>query len=372
MKSSLIALGLAASVLSGTVHAEEPVTKLNHVFVIMMENRAFDQVIGNPNAPFINQWSHSANLANNYYGVGHPSLTNYLELLGGSNFGITNDNKPDWHGSTPADNLNEPLYGAGMDTATPADIAPFNVALPSAPYVAKTIADQLVEANMSWKSYQESLPAAGADMINYSDGDFSNMDNLANIQNLYAVKHNPFVYFANIQENSGSRNGLGNSVGFDGLHGLYADLRTGHVPNLSFIAPNQCHDMHGIGNGSDFCYYGSDTLMQMSDAYLQKIVTSIKSSPAWKHGHNAIVAVWDENDFGPEENRVVAVVDTSYGVHGVSSNVEYSHFSMLKTLETGFGLPCLNHACDANVQVMSDMFARDNNGYGYEREQDRF
>ncbi len=50
-------------------------------------------------------------------------------------------------------------------------------------------------------------------------------------------------------------------------------------------------------------------------------------------------------------------MDTNYGVSGVSSDVFYTHFSLLRTLEAGFGLPCLNHACDANAGVMSDLFA---------------
>jgi hypothetical protein len=49
---------------------------------------------------------------------------------------------------------------------------------------------------------------------------------------------------------------------------------------------------------------------------------------------------------------------TNYGAAGLTSDVPYNHFSFLKTLETAFGLPCLNHACDAAVQVMTDVFAR--------------
>jgi hypothetical protein len=41
---------------------------------------------------------------------------------------------------------------------------------------------------------------------------------------------------------------------------------------------------------------------------------------------------------------------------GVHSNVYYNSFSLLKTLEGGFRLPCLNHACDNDVKVMSDLF----------------
>lgn len=362
MKKSIMALSISAALLTGPAfahndHASDQVPGLDHVFLIMMENHAYGQIIGNSDAPFLNQWAQSANLASNYFGVGHPSLTNYLETVGGSNFGITNDNYPDWHYATPSPGLNEPIAGTGMDTATPAAIAPFNIDVPAAPYIGETIADQLVAVNKSWKSYQESLPASGADNVNYSDGDFSNLSavNQAGVQKLYAVKHNPFVYFANIQANTDPDSGLGNSVGFDGLNGLYADLRSGKVPNFSFIAPNQCHDMHGVGGGSPLCTNDA-TLIQMGDASVKKLVTAIKGSKAWQHGKNAIVAVWDENDFGSDPNQVVAIVDTNYGVHGVTSNAPYSHFSLLKTLEAGFDLPCLNHACDANVKVMADMF----------------
>lgn len=365
MKQFLVALSASAVLLSGVAHAkdkDDDIPKLNHVFLIMMENHAYDQIIGNANAPFINQLATSANLASNYFAVGHPSLTNYLEVVGGSNFGVTSDNNPNWHhGSTDPKAIN-PLAGTGTDTGTPASIAPFNVDLPPTPYVAQTIADQLVASGKSWKTYQESLPATGADNVNSSDGIFSNLSSdikQSDVQRLYAVKHNPFVYFANVQANTDPNNGLNNIMGFDGLKGLYADLSTGKVPNFSFIAPNQCHDMHGIGNGGALCNT-DPTLIQMGDATVQKLVTAIKGSKAWQHGKNAIIVVWDENDFGSDPNRVVTIVDTNYGVHGVTSSQPYSHFSLLKTLEAGFDLPCLNHACDNNVNVMSDLFDKSN------------
>lgn len=31
-------------------------------------------------------------------------------------------------------------------------------------------------------------------------------------------------------------------------------------------------------------------------------------------------------------------------------------YSLLRTREAGFGLPCLNHACDATSKVMNDLF----------------
>jgi len=41
----------------------------------------------------------------------------------------------------------------------------------------------------------------------------------------------------------------------------------------------------------------------------------------------------------------------------VKSERRYTHFSLLRSLEAGFRLPCLNHACDESVDAMSDLFA---------------
>jgi hypothetical protein len=58
-------------------------------------------------------------------------------------------------------------------------------------------------------------------------------------------------------------------------------------------------------------------------------------------------------------NQVLTIVDTNYGTHGVQSGNYYTHFSLLRTLEGGFRLPCLNHACDKSTATMSDLFGRD-------------
>jgi hypothetical protein len=43
---------------------------------------------------------------------------------------------------------------------------------------------------------------------------------------LYAAKHNPFVYFRDVQEGTDPRNSLKNVVGFDGPGGLYPKCST--------------------------------------------------------------------------------------------------------------------------------------------------
>ena len=385
---ALTFLSVAAALACGSAMADEHdahqprIPHLDHVFLIMLENHGYDQIIGNNNAPFINQMARQKNLATNFFAVGHPSLTNYLEVVGGSNFGVVNDHSPDWHNADCTPNIvsgipsNEstaspicPIAGTGMDAPTPAvdttnegtPTSPLhNLPLASAPTVGKTIADQLVEAGMSWKSYQEDLGSGGPDRVNAGNGTFTNLSPVsqADVVALYAVKHNPFAYFANVQADNDSDNGFGNMADFTGLNGLYADLATGKAPNFSFIAPNQCHDMHGRGNAGALCNYGNPALIKTGDVAVEKLVTAIEQSEVWKEGKNAIVVMFDENDYSSSPNKVVTIVETNYGKNGVQSSQPYNHFSLLKTLEAGFGLDCLNHACDKNVAVMSDLFAR--------------
>jgi hypothetical protein len=143
------------------------------------------------------------------------------------------------------------------------------------------------------------------------------------------------------------------------FHQLFADLRSGHVPNYSLIAPNQCHDQHGRGPSEmgTGCSVDQNAIAQ-GDAALSILIAAIKSSPAWKEGNNVIVTVWDENDYSSLPNEVVTIVDTNYSAGGRLSNVKYNHFSLLKTIEAGFRLDYLNHAADTNVKLMTDLFSK--------------
>ena len=74
MKKSIAVLGLLGIALAAPVFAKEGrvpqgIPHLDHVFVIMMENHGYSQIINNPSAPFINKLAQSANLASNYFAV---------------------------------------------------------------------------------------------------------------------------------------------------------------------------------------------------------------------------------------------------------------------------------------------------------------
>jgi hypothetical protein len=429
----LVAASFAAA---GFAQQDHPtgIPHLDHVFLIMMENHGYQQVIGNPNEPYLNSLitSGKVNLATNYFAVGHPSLTNYLEVVGGSNFGVRSDNSPNWGSTSCSPNIASgivnadngggnapipidtgnicPIFGTGTDAETPAvdtwnEVAGPFVALadldgvksvPAAPTVGKTIGDQLDSAGLGWKSYQESLPLGTIFGVNYSNGTVTNLTSFTDLAPLtsssvvqdYAVKHNPFAYFRSVQDGTDEDNNLKNVVGFDGPRGLYADLSTGNVPALAFIAPNQCDDQHGRSNADAFCAfdygqnnsgytYGTQVglnpgLIQQGDTTIERLVKAIHRSPVWDQGRSAIVIVWDENDYSgsttqltglypsQNQNRVVLTVQTNFGHQaGVQSDNYYTSFSVLKSMEAAFGLPCLNHACDPGVQVMSDLFGED-------------
>jgi hypothetical protein len=69
--------------------------KYDHVFLIIMENEQYGQVIGNPYAPILNGLANDYGLATNYSGVADPSEPNYVAMLGGDPFGINSDD-PYW------------------------------------------------------------------------------------------------------------------------------------------------------------------------------------------------------------------------------------------------------------------------------------
>jgi len=407
-----VLLTLAATIsVAGTAgaaqsHPQSKFGRLDHVFLIMMENQTNTDIVGNPNAPFINQYAQQVNQATDYFAVGHPSAPNYLEIVGGSNFGLTSDYWPVWingfgcvdnepssgcaHAFTPisVSGLDNPVVATagtakdcnGQITLGGNPPVTNNCALrdyPAAPFTPESMADQLVARGKTWKTYQESLPniVPGVFGVNFSDGEFTNLSPASvfyvngpsptaatNIQKLYAVKHNPFAYFENIEAGSNPGLSLDQVVDFDGPNGLWADLANEEeMPNFSFIVPNQCHDMHGfVSGGTTICATGGpaavNLAIQQGDAEVSKLVNGIKATKAWRHGRNAIVIVWDENDYSNAANRVVFLVETNYAANGAVSSVPYDHFSLLRTLEAGFGLPCLNHACDDTSLVMNDVF----------------
>lgn len=294
---------------------QEGIPALDHVWLIVMENEASSKIMGNANAPFINSLASSHSQASNYTAVTHPSLPNYIAMISGqfndnAGHAINTDSSPNWGSSSNT--------GSSYGRLT-----------------SPNLADQLLAAGKTWKSYQESLPDSGAygvnEVLNSSGGQ------------LYAVKHDPFAYFATIQ---GSNSSMANIVP---LTRLSTDL-AGTAPNLSFIVPSICNDMHG-GAG---CPTGNDLILT-GDNTVKSLYQAITAAPVWQQGKNVIIITWDEDDYS-SNNHVPFVAVTNYAVAGGSDATAYNHYSLLRTLEDGFSLGNQYLGGAANAVPMTALF----------------
>lgn len=317
------------------------IPQYKHIVEIMMENTKYEQIIGNSNAPNINALANHYGIATNYFGVTHPSEPNYVANIGGSYFGIQDDNQ---FYCTAALASTDPTHCAGTTVDHTVN--------------APNLASQLAATGRTWKGYFQSLPTDQPPFVNSgpnANGPYA-YKWPSSTDALYASKHNPFLNFTSTQGDV-SRMVSDNQLGLD--------LLTGRLPNYSLVVPDQCHDMHGTGGCSD-----TNTLIAAGDQYVGTTVKEIMSSRTWKEGNNAIVITWDEDDFSdegatgtgccgadPGGGHVVTIVITNHGPGHVTDNTAYNHYSLLRTMEEAFGLPCLAHACDSVVPTMAPLFA---------------
>ncbi len=164
-----------------------PVPAFSHVYLIIMENKEYNDIIGKSSAQYINDLAEHYGLATNYTAVGHPSQPNYLALFSGSTQGITDDR------SRTVD--------------------------------AKNLADQLDAAGKTWRVYQQNVPSGcytGSSANGGADG-----------KGEYARKHNPAISFVNIASASERCANIMDFGQFDPGASDYA-----------MIVPNICNDMH--------------------------------------------------------------------------------------------------------------------------------
>ena len=202
----LLAAAVAAVLVAAAVARSAPVPfdRPSRVAVLVLENRSYDQVIGSPEAPYLNGLARRYALATRYYAIGHPSLPNYIALIGGSTFEI--------HGDCN-----------GCDTE------------------AHSLVGQLDAAGLSWKAYFEDLTS------NRRPGPRTGS---------YNPHYNPFVYYEGIRSSALGRSRV---VDFDELR---SDLRRGTLPRFSWIAPGVLHDGHN-GSLREADWYASKLVPQI-------------------------------------------------------------------------------------------------------------
>ena len=311
---------------------------VGHVFVINLENESFVTTWGASSpARYLNgTLVPKGKLLEQYYAIGHASLDNYIAQISGQS--------P--NPSTQADCF---VYGEFAATGTGADGQALGKGCVY-PASVKTIADQLTSAHKTWRAYQEDMgtscrhPAIGK-------GDPSIV---AHKGDMYATRHDPFVYFHSIIDTSQCAQNVVDVKQLD------TDLQSEATPpNLAYITPNVCHDGHDAP-----CVDGEPGGLTSADKYLSALVPKILASPAFTDDGLLVITV-DEaatSDAtaccatppapnsakpgigGPGGGRVGALVISARVKAGTTDATPYNHYSLLCSIENVFGLQHLGFA----------------------------
>lgn len=269
---------------------ESKIPVFDHIITIMFENQNYQEVIGNSKMPAFNRIAAENVLLTHYYAVAHPSLPNYIALIGGDTFGITSD----------------------CTTC----------------FINQTSLPDLIEASgRTWKTYQEDLPSPCF------------VGNSGN----YVQKHNPFIYFDAIRTHPERCN---QSV--VSLKTLDADLASKQLPNFAFIMPNMCNSAHDCSlDVADRWLEQMLNTLQSSPALGQNYLIYV----AFEEGStdNASCCGLPESAGG----RVAAVLISPQAKSGFQEDTPFSHYGFLKTVLISWKLPPLGFAASPETQAIT-------------------
>ena len=364
-----IAADTGSSALAGSADRGGTFPHMDHVFVIMMENTSYSDLLNpaNANTTFIQSLAGSFGLETDYFGVTHVSLPNYVAATSGSN------------------------WGSNSDDEAQANDGFFNHL---------SLTDELNQVGVSWKGYMESMPSVGytgnfGDCTSSSGSDPECTGLLSNGKSdtgtaLYVRKHDPFMQYPDVFNNAQQADNV------VPLTQLTSDLNAGDAPQFVWITPNECNDMHGGATGCPFPSANSitdpaqETLFRDGDTFLKTWVTAIMNSRAWT-GNSAIFVTWDEGGFDNSPpfqplddsgccdspmlpaspanpatggggdlhggtlyggGHVPMIVIARHGARAATDATPTNHYSLLQTIELNWGLPFLGNTSDT-IQVQS-------------------
>jgi len=169
----------------------------------------------------------------------------------------------------------------------------------------RDIGTQLTAAGVSWRAYMDGMTDAGCidSPVPYDPG------------------HNPFAFYGGACPP--------NVVPIDKLAGDLA----GNTPRFVWITPDRCHDTH-------------DCEVAVGDEWLRQQVAEITASTAWK-SDGVLFVTWDEDDNTGGDNQVLTLVVTP-GLKSHKSTHDYTHYSLLATIEDLLGVKRLGEAAQAS------------------------
>ena len=312
-----IALFLLALLLAGCASAP-PALKwpaglpvYDHIVIVIEENKNYDEIIGNPGAPYINDvLKKEGALFVRSFGAEHNSQGNYFWLFSGSNHNI------------------------GF-----VDQVPSAQNHPDYPFKAPNLGSQLIRKGLSFKGYAESLPAIGATDEKAAGG-------------LYARKHVPWISFANVP--NGGTVETSSNLRFADFPTAPAKFRT--LPTVAFVIPNLENDMHN-GPVAESVPKGDRWLRANLDAYYQ-----------WaKNNNSLLILTFDESNdrrdyqgltnplVDPQtctapgrdfeycrdlQSRIVTIFAGAHIKPGeYTEGKGITHVNVLRTIEAMYGLP---------------------------------
>jgi len=270
-----------------------PVPDFKHIIVIFFENHEFSSVIGNTTMPNFNLYASQNALLTQYYAIMHPSLPNYLAVFGGDTFGIKSD--------------------CGKCFVS-----------------ANNLADQIEASGRTWRAYFQDMPSP------CFVGDTA----------IYVQKHNPFMYFDDIRLDSARCD-----QSIVPLEQLDTDLAAGTLPDFVYIMPNSC-----VSTDDDFS--NPACTLALADGWLGGIMDKLLPylNQRAETEPYLIVLTWDEGQGdhsccglpASAGGRVPTVLISPSAKSGFQDDTPYTHYSLLKTIETAWNLPLLGHAADDN------------------------
>lgn len=262
------------------------------------------------NSSTFNALAQQGVLLDSYYAVTHPSEPNYVAVVGGDFFGLADDN----------------LYNI-----------PQNIS---------TVVDLLEAKNISWASYQESMPYDGFQGFNYTSKNYLNTS--APPYTYYVRKHNPTIIYDSVA-NVPARAALQRT-----FNDFAADVNASAIPQWSFITPNLVNDGH-------------DTNVTFMSSWLQFWLVPLLSDTRFNNNRTLILLTFDENGTSGVNNQVYALLiggAVPANLHGTTDSTYYTHYSTLSTVEANWGLGSLGRG-DTN-KTMSNVFSFVASATGYQ------
>ena len=334
----------------------EGIPRYDHIFIVMLENKATTSIKGSVFAPRINAYLNANNQFTSYFATGNPSEPNYTALGGADDFGITDDSQ--WNCDAtganavqdlPVPDKNQPGLASSPFTTTCTQAAAVNHNIVGHP----NLFNALTANGLNWRTYSESMnpgqdvrtdSVADAAVQAYDDiyppgtlaGNTTTIGNPALILPMpagaYKTKHHPGMAYQNVRsapEFKTSNRTLGGGqwdaalkstsayaipAGYD-VDQFGTDLASGDIGNVNFVVPDQCDDMHGItvtGKVNGVTTTASDcssvannvpvatggNILARGDNYVDYLVRKIQGSPVWTNTSQrvAIVLMFDEGN----------------------------------------------------------------------------